>query len=54
MVMRLKGTVAQDFCVSFFHQTVPPGPITKFRGVIEVLKRFPGVRDTREMHFSGV
>ena len=23
------GTVARDFCVDFFHQTVPPGPISR-------------------------
>jgi len=40
----------------FFHQTTPPGPtrdvleplsfLANFRGVMYILKRLPGVRDT--------
>ena len=55
----LKGTVGRDFFDFFFlHQTVLAGPIkhflkpfgilTKFYGVIQVLKLLPGVRYTRE------
>jgi len=48
----------------FFHQTTPPGPtrdvlepflfLSIFRGVMYILKRLPGIRDTGESQFSGV
>ena len=47
----------------FFHQTTPPGPIrgslgpflilATFHGVIQVLKRLPGVWDTKELRSPG-
>ena len=47
----------------FFHQTTPPGPIRgslgpfliseTFNGAIQVLKRLPGIRDTRSRKFPG-
>ena len=59
----LKGTIAQDFLVSFFHKTIPPGPIRQslkpflkknFHGVLEVLKHFPGrTLGNRELPVSG-
>ena len=59
-----KGTVALDFLMSFFHQTVPSGPkilclrllfsFFFFRGVIEVLKLFPSVQDTSELQIASV
>ena len=51
-----KGTVAWDFWSLVFHQTTPPGPIrdilepfsflSNFHGVMYILKRLPGVRNT--------
>ena len=48
----------------FFHQTTPPCPtrdvlellsfLANFRGVMYILKRLPGIRDTGESQFSGV
>ena len=48
--------------MSFFHQTVLPGPkrlclkllFLFFCGVIEVLKQFPSIRDAGESQTAGV
>ena len=50
--------------LGFFHQTTPPGPmrgsqepfliLATFHGVIQVLKRLPGIRDNGESQTPGV
>ena len=57
-------SMPETFEFEFFHQTTPPGPIRDIlapfsllmilHGVIHVLKRLPGVLDTRSCNKNNV
>ena len=40
LIWPLKGTVARDFLVLFFHQTVPPGPTRLCQKPFIKIKKF--------------